>query len=453
MKINLTIFLSFFSLLSSIKYLESPFNLKFLNQDENKTIDSFKNIYIDIEASFGSNKETFNLALDLSSIAMVIPDIKSDINKNDIKKFNISSSNTFHIIHTFNPAEVAGERFYTGIEGEDYIKFGKDIINIRFVVANSFSFSHSFLTPNYAFFGLKIPLNSSAIKIHNTIEELKNKNLISHEVWYLNFNSENSGTFVIGALPEEIDDKTFPENKRQKVPFSNYNDIFQMKFDEIYYGKIEEYDKRKTTENKGVLFSLSSRLIECTNDYWAIISQFFDKKRQENICVSPYNEDNVVYYYCYKDKFNMSEMENVNFHIRNINYTFVFEPKDLFYEKDGILYYLITYKNDEYSNYQWILGTLFFEKYIVAFNKDDKVKYFYEKNTEQNDSGSDGGQETTYIIIIVVLSIVLIASVALFAYYIIKIKPRKKKANELDEDFDYQTKEDQKGGETPILND
>jgi len=56
-----------------------------------------------------------------------------------------------------------------------------------------------------------------------------------------------------------------------------------------------------------------------------------------------------------------------------------------------------------------------------------------------------------YIIIIVVLSVVLLGSIGFLVFYILKIKPRKKKANELDDDFDYQSKQNEEGT-SPIIN-
>ena len=152
-------------------------------------------------------------------------------------------------------------------------------------------------------------------------------------------------------------------------------------------------------------------------------------------------------------------MENLNFvtSVMSDNMTFVFEPKDLFYEKDNIYYFLIIYKPIDHitsPDSEWLVGTLFLQKYLLAFNRNDRMIYFY-KTTHTNDtSGNDNngkGLSTKYIVIIVVLSVVLLGIIGALIFYIIKIKPRKKRANELADDFDYQEKQNEEGA-TAIIN-
>ena len=155
----------------------------------------------------------------------------------------------------------------------------------------------------------------------------------------------------------------------------------------------------------------------------------------------------------------MDEMENINFltDIQSDNITFVLEPKDLFYEHNGFLIFLVIYRLENPDNDQetvWNIGTPFLKKYLITFNRNDKLLYFYKKTNNE-----DGGNESTnqslhikYIIIISVLSVVFLASIGTLIFYIIKIKPRKRKANELDDTFDYQEKKTE-GGDSALIND
>ena len=76
-------------------------------------------------------------------------------------------------------------------------------------------------------------------------------------------------------------------------------------------------------------------------------------------------------------------MENLNFVLKEKNITFTLEPKDLFYEENDYLYYLIVYKNfeidDANKDTEWIFGLQFLQKYNIVFNRDDKIAYFYNK--------------------------------------------------------------------------
>ena len=159
-------------------------------------------------------------------------------------------------------------------------------------------------------------------------------------------------------------------------------------------------------------------------------------------------------------------MENVNFEIphQNGNMTFVLEPKDLFYEYKDVLYFLIIYKPDYYigdKDIYWIIGSVFLQKYLLTFNRKEKLIYFYKKKIDQinndgnnnpkNPNEKEGEQDTKYIIIIAVISVLLIACIAILIIYITKKIPRKKKANELDDDFEYQTTPNKEGGKSLLI--
>ena len=237
--------------------------------------------------------------------------------------------------------------------------------------------------------------------------------------------------------------------------------ILSVQFQEIYYGNKDDYKNKKAivTSHGIVYFTLYSRLIICTPDYGEIIySQFFEKQIKGGNCHQSTLPDKYIYYYCEKkNSFNMSEMQNLNFVTSYLsdNMTFVFEPKDLFYEHNGNYYFLIIYKPDDHitpPDSEWNIGTIFFQKYLLAINRDENLIYFY-RATHNGTNPTTGGNGTNkkYIIIIVVLSVVLLGSIGFLVFYILKIKPRKKKANELDDDFDYQSKQNEEGT-SPIIN-
>ena len=169
-------------------------------------------------------------------------------------------------------------------------------------------------------------------------------------------------------------------------------------------------------------------------------------------------EDKYKFFYCKKDKVDLTEMKNINFYIRDKNMTFVLEPKNLFYEYNGYLYYLIIYKqfniDDGNKDFEWTFGTTFLKKYILTFDTEDKLVYYYSKLRDGNDdfiSKNEEEEESNsnlkYIILIIILSVVFISSITFFLIYINKIKPRKKKANELDEEFEYNNKNEKKDKE------
>ena len=414
MKINFYLFSSFFILLFCY---ESDFELQYSNYNENNIISSFRNIFLEIDVSFGSgsNSNKYKLTLDPDSHGTIIPGINSNA-KGNVQKYKIT--NDFKM--NKNITVIYSEKFYSGLKGEDTIQIGnsepiKD--KVSFVVANEFT-SVGTNFNKYAFFGLKNSINDDIYQL-NIISQMKENNLINYPSWFLSFNSDSKGKFVIGTLPHLYDNNTYYETDMAKENCIAPCNIISIQFQDIYYGNKNDYDNRESVspQHTTVYFSLYSRLIRCTPDFGDIIHKKFFEKHIKNLnCNQGTFPDKYIYYYCNKKSINISEMENLNFvtSVMSDNMTFVFEPKDLFYEKDNIYYFLIIYKPIDHitsPDSEWLVGTLFLQKYLLAFNRNNRMIYFY-KTTHTNDtSGNDNngkGLSTKYIVIIVVLSVVLL---------------------------------------------
>ena len=451
-----------FSILESCLLFESDFEVQYFKWDETNVMASLYDTYIEVEASFGSEMDKFKLALDLESTSTVLPD-KNFTGRGEFKKFHSSS---FEVKQ--NLKNVYDEKYFSGSKGVDIFQLGNSepiIKNFSFIVASDYTYASNKLY-KYAFIGIKnFYINEEEKYQLNMIDQLKKSNLIQYQTWFLNFESDSKGKFVVGTLPEAIYKSTYDES--DKITQYCYADmtLCGLNFQEIYYGKIDDYDNRKSLEDKNHLlaaFSLNTRLIKCTSDFGTILyKNYFSKKIDDKICSTEQLNDGYMYFYCEKDKINLSEMENVNFAIfhQNGNMTFILEPKDLFYEYNNILYFLIIYKPNYYigdKDVLWVIGNTFLQKYLLTFNTKERLIYFYKKKIEQfeTDKNNTGNENNSikYIIIISVISVLLIACIAILIVYITKRAPRKKKANELDDDFDYQTKPNKEGGESLLIN-
>ena len=460
MKINLYLFSSLFILLFCY---ETDFELQYSNFNERDIISSFRKTFLEIDVSFGSgsNSNKYKLTLDPDCHGTVIPGINSKTSGN-IQKYKITDD--FKLKQ--NISVIYGEKFYSGLKGEDTIQIGNSepIKNkISFVVASEFTSSVVNLN-KYAFFGLKNTNNDDMNNL-NIINQMKVNNLINYPTWFLSFNSDSKGKFIIGTLPHQYDNITYNEENMIKENCKAPCSIVSIQFQDIYYGNKNDYNNRASIvpQHTTVFFSLYTRLIQCTPDYGNIIHRkFFEEQIKNGNCHQDTLSDGYLYYYCEKKSFSISSMENLNFvtSVLSDNMTFVLEPKDLFYEKNGIYYFLIIYKPDDYltpPDSEWIVGSLFLQKYLLTFNRNEKVIYFYKtthsKDGNPSDNNDNGkGISAKYIIIIVILCILLLGISAFLIYYIIKIKPRKKRANELVDDFDYQDKQNEENA-TPIIND
>ena len=131
---------------------------------------------------------------------------------------------------------IYSEKFYSGLKGEDTIQIGnsepiKD--KVSFVVANEFTSVGTNLN-KYAFFGLKNSNNDDMYNL-NIISQMKDNNLINYPTWFLSFNSDSKGKFVIGTLPHLYDNITYNETDMSTEKCRAPCNILSVQFQEIWH--------------------------------------------------------------------------------------------------------------------------------------------------------------------------------------------------------------------------
>ena len=157
-------------------------------------------------------------------------------------------------------------------------------------------------------------------------------------------------------------------------------------------------------------------------------------------------------FYCDKsDNFNIDNIKKFpTLYLEHIdlNYTFELTYKDLFSEKNNIYIFMIVCGMEDDD--EWFFGNLFFRKYQFAFNQDSKIISFYKYNSDDGVDNEEDDfddkikkiiikekQNLLYIILIAILCcIVCITLGFIIGKYVQKYK-KKKRANELDDDYDY----------------
>ena len=117
-----------------------------------------------------------------------------------------------------------------------------------------------------------------------------------------------------------------------------------------------------------------------------------------------------------------------------MNYTFEFNYKELFYEKDELYIFKIIFSKK--NNFYWIFGKPWLSKYLMVFNQDSKTigHYYYinEKTVEEKNIKKINWILLGVIGILVV--IIILFGICLVYYY---KKGRKKRINEIKDEFDY----------------
>ncbi len=345
----------------------------------------------------------------------------TDINLNGI--YNKNLSKTYSLQIPFEKSYIKQD-FDKGYSSLDNISFKLKNNEVKLIEKFPFilvtkskkNLTESIIGLNY---GIQFLLNEE-----NFIYQLKQKKIISSYYFSIKYEDNNKGNIIIGDLPHLYDNTLSEEYYIYTNSYLHSNQkSYDLKFTLVSYGNVN--------------FQYSS-IISFNNNYYGFISNhqvkgiidnlFFEKYFKENKCFyDKFNgNDNTIFYYCNKN-IDIAKFNGFSFYQKEMNYTFSLNYKDLFIELNGKYYFLIFFNKNEKSD--WIFGEIFCRKYQMTFEQEKKLIGFYinkKKISSQN----------TYFIIIVFL-LIFILGLIFIIYNLLINRPRRKKANELIEDYDY----------------
>ena len=314
----------------------------------------------------------------------------------------------------------------------------------------------SLKNPVYPYFGLEMYF----------INEIKEKDLISEYYFTLIYNENNSlfnyndnlnlGKIIIGESPHTFNPDKY---KKDDEIVNNGNEftlfINQMKFNTSKFNYSEE--------NFKIELSFSSGFIKGSSSFRDEIKKiFFEELFKKNLCTEEYLEENLyiathIVYSCNNTKEVQEQIKSfptLYFEIKQNNLTFIFTYKELFSLFNERIYFLINFKDGNYTD--WKMGDIFLRKYLTSFNYDAKTISFYRNQVDEVNSKSkvpdytenkgdssskvNIGKILRIIVEISMAIVIIVISVLLYKKY---KSSRKKRANELDddEDYDYTPKE------------
>jgi len=189
-----------------------------------------------------------------------------------------------------------------------------------------------------------------------------------------------------------------------------------------------------------------------------LILPFFNSYLEKQICKK--NEIQTKSYIyevinCDKTLFTIQDIKNfptIYFYHHNFNYTFELTYNELFKEINNNIYFLILNNIGKINENIWKLGKIFLKKYHFSFNQDSKMIIFYneikpkneeenkeEKNKEKNEEKNEKNINKFNINYIWIIACIISLIVGLYIGATIINKNRKKRANELKEDYDYES--------------
>ena len=433
-----------------------------------------KNLYSKI--IIGEENNEINILLSFSHPYFALTPIHFIKNENNFSsKYNFKNSKSFKNIscpHSFlieskNDIK-AKENFKLTLfnfKNNKYLE--KNIDNVNIILGINEQYKEN---PYLMNLGLELLRKNKYIEKqeYNFIYQLKAKNIIDdYYIIYIfdkgkNINGQNlynfeelfnsTGKIIIGDLINYYQSKNFSKNQLVSIYSSSVDSSllnWAIKFDEVYY--ILE-NKKETEFYKIFNFDINNFVIEAPRSYQYLIkNKFFNNYLLKGIC-HIFSDYGFETYYCDKsDNFTISNLKSfpsIFLQSNELQYTFELNYEDLFFEKEGQFWFLITFSTFNEIT-EWYIGNIFLRKYNLLFNYDSKIISFYNpklpgnENIPNNKNISKFNNITIkiFIALIIILSIVSIVLGILIGKICYQNKKNKARLNELDDNFDYEIKE------------
>ena len=341
--------------------------------------------------------------------------------------------------------------------GEEKIYLYTNINNIKKNKFTSFSkfifkIDNKVIINENSFYGLNIGLTLSDNYYEiNFMKQIHDRNIISKYIISFEYNSYNEGILFIGKLPHEYMPEKYNEENYKSFysyqPRTMYLTNFIIEFDEIY--SIVNYEKNNFVTRIKTNILLNMGVIMGIKEYLEFIEKkFFNEYIKMNICqkymTNTQSIDNFIIFSCNDNKeLYFENFPTLYFNMKSQNLSLELNYNDLFKKIGNKYYFMIVF--DKINVGVWRLGKPFFLKYTFVYNGDAKTIGFYsKKNTIET---KEENKKITWnielnilkIIVISLLLLIFISLIVVIAYSLGKKYNliRKKKANELDDDYDY----------------
>ena len=438
-KLTLLIILDIINkMISSKKIFKVPFKFYsispfYTNQSHPLTEKFLSEIVIEI--LIGNPPQKFNASLNLNSyhsyfLSEDIPGIHFE------KYYNSNLSSTYFCVE--NNSLYWDEEFQMAEIFSDNLKFfDNDSVlfdnKFYFLLVHYFNYNEPVIFYTTGIIGLRIRsfIQKQEDKEKRFTNQIKKLGLVNNEVFSFEFdkNKSDNGYLVIG---KEIKKDYFLQIQAGILKMKYPGLEWSFNFDNVYYGNIE------IKNSNDALLKTENGLIVGSTEYEKIISKyFFNNVNKCNITYRKMGYGDFKYYYCDED-FDVSQMEDLVFFLKNINFNFTLKSSDLFFNENGKKYFKILFLFS--YNLYWYLGREFLKIYQLHFDMDKKLIYIPIKNENETESSNSSNFKIFHFWLTFVLGILVIFLVIYIARYLKKY-PRKKRANELEDDFEYTIQE------------
>ena len=274
----------------------------------------------------------------------------------------------------------------------------------------------------------------------NFISQLKQKDKINTFTFSIKYNNDDNGEIIIGDLPHEYSPDKYSLNN---YFFDTVSITKEPPFNWHFTYKKCNYGEEEIDQSNIVKLSIDFGFIKGNKQ----LKNFLEKKFfNVNLCYKDQVKGFDVYY-CEKEaikNFKPIILElSSKYCSSDMNARFEFNSQDLFIKNkyDDLYYFQIVFDSNGLYN-DWILGKPLFKKYQMVFDQDRKTYGFYVQpfnKLNKNNNIENNNKETSLKISWGIVFFLIIISLGLLyaIHKLIARLPRKLKANELEENFSY----------------
>ena len=365
-------------------------------------------------------------------------------NVDDLCFFNHKNSPNFKC-QTPNNIFLYDDREKCCVVEEKLIFYNDEALSEKHVYP--FKFIHSTNQDNICFFSSLQQNIKEVDKTKSFIEQLKALTGAKTYTWILKYTSVDSGLFIFGDIVDndkvKIDNKNHVKNIEQ-----NYDSIYSKNvFNHKLFWKINAdrliFDDVVFGENENADIDINIPFILLKKPYYRKIKEkLFNKFFEEKICDKNIPEFKLSAVSCNKNKFlertnNLKNLPSLTFQLKQYNLNLTFTPNDLFVIEGDDIYFMIAHHS--YKDRDCTIGSILLKKYNIIFDDDAKLmKILKSSNYSENDENKGGNGGKIYLI----MFLLVIASGIIFGFIGLKYgkkiyQARRKKANELDDNYDY----------------
>ena len=289
-----------------------------------------------------------------------------------------------------------------------------------------------------AIFGLQ--MNSKVYEYNsknNFIKTFKLNGNINSTQWTFKYTKDDEGLLILGESPINYD----PDFKNKKYTLYQTKAVGNSDF--VDFGL--DFDDISINNN-----SIAITHVQFCHEYNAILVNknifeqmdeiFFKKYLESNICTKGWVYDKYGYIECDSDKFKDDDIKKFpTIFLKKVDMGYIFELnyEDLFSKNiNGKIYFLIVF-DLHFSTTK--IGKPFLKKYPFTVDNDKNTISLYVLD----DGNNNTNKKNIVLIAILICAVVILLGVAGFLLYKLywKKNKNKKRANELDEDYEYLSKE------------